>query len=103
MAFRISFVKINYQQQQELQQELQQESLYSKILQIVTVKTSATKDIALALKQKSISGQLYQVIDTLREDLLIEWTIPDTPRSSKQQYKITQRGIAFLQLLHKNN
>jgi hypothetical protein len=23
------------------------------------------------------------------------------PKSSKQQYKITQRGVAFLQLLHK--
>ena len=85
--------------QLELQQELQQETLFTKTLKIIKEKTSATKDIATALGQKSISGQLYQIINQLRELDLITWTIPQKPKSPKQQYKITDRGIAFLQIL----
>ncbi len=99
IAFRVSFVKSNYKQQLELQQELQQESLYSKVLQIAASKTSSAKDIAMVLGQKNISGQLYQVINKLREDQLIAWTIPDKPKSFKQQYKITTRGHVFLRIL----
>ncbi|AFU69555.1 ATP binding protein with AAA and HATPase domains [Psychroflexus torquis ATCC 700755] len=111
IAFRVSFIKKNYQAQlesqlelrHELEHELQHESLFSKTLQIVATKTSATKEIALALGQKNISGYLKKVIGKLLEQQLIEWTIPETPKSSKQQYKITKRGVAFLQLLHKKN
>jgi predicted HTH transcriptional regulator len=123
IAFRVSFINKNYASQQEsqlelqlelrheleheleheLQHELEHESLFSKTLQIVATKTIATKEIALALGQKSISGYLKKVIGKLLEQKLIEWTIPETPKSSKQQYKITKRGVAFLQLLHKKN
>ena len=66
-------------------------------------KTSATKDIAVTLGQKSVSGQLYLVINKLREDQLIEWTIPETPKSSKQQYRITKKGSVFLQIIKNKN
>lgn len=119
VAFRVSFIKSNYKQQLEsqlesqleLQQELQQElrhelrheleheSMYTEVLKIITTKTTATKGIAIALGHKSISGALKKTIAKLQEHRLIEWTIPDKPKSSKQQYKITERGITFLQLL----
>jgi len=110
MAFRVTFVKKNYRKQQELpkelpkelQQELQQESLYSKILYLVQKKTSATKELSESLGQKSISGQLYSVVNKLKEDGLIEWTIPEKAKSSKQKYQITQKGIVFINLLKKN-
>ncbi len=110
MAFRVSFIKKNYKQQQELQQEsqhelqheLQHESLYSKVLRLVQEKTSATKELSELLGQKSISGQLKKSIAKLLNDGLIEWTIPKKAKSSKQKYKITQKGIIFINLLKKN-
>jgi len=102
IAFRVTFIKKNYKQQQELQQELQQESLYSKVLRLVQEKTSATKELSELLGQKSISGQLYSVVSKLKEDGLIEWTIPEKAKSSKQKYQITQKGIVFINLLKPN-
>lgn len=119
IAFRVSFIKTNYTQQLELQQELQlelqqelqlelqhelrheleHESMYTQILLIVKEKTSSKKEISIALGQKSISSQLNKISNKLLEDYLIERTIPNKPSSSKQQYKITNRGILFLQIL----
>lgn len=87
------------EEQQELQQELQQESLYGKVLGKLLQGALSTQEVSTALEQKSISGQLYTVINKLREDALIEWTIPDKPKSSKQQYKLTKRGLAFYALI----
>ena len=87
--------------QQELQQELQQESLYSKILGILLSGALSTQEVSTTLGQKSISGQLYSVINKLREDSLIEWTIPETPKSPNQKYKMTKKGLAFYMLVKK--
>ena len=119
IAFRVTFINKNYQQQQELQhelqhelqyelqhelqqeleQELQQESLYGKVLRLVQKQTSSTQELSTALGQKSISGQLYTTVNKLKEDGLIEWTVPDKPKSSKQQYKTTPKGNLFVKLL----
>jgi len=37
-----------------------------------------------------------QVLNPLIEAGLIEMTIPDKPRSSKQEYRLTQKGRALL-------
>lgn len=86
---------------QELEQELQQESLYGKVLGKLLQGALSTQEVSTALGQKSISGQLYTVINKLREDDLIKWTIPDKPKSSKQKYKLTKRGLAFYALVRK--
>ncbi len=109
IAFRVIFTNKNYKQlqelqyelQYELQHELQQESLYGKVLRLVHTKTSSTQELSLALGQKTISGQLKKVLTKLLIDKLVEWTEPGTARSSKQQYKITEKGNVFLQLLNK--
>ncbi|MBN2742441.1 MAG: putative DNA binding domain-containing protein [Marinilabiliaceae bacterium] len=84
-----------------LQQELHQESLYSKVLSFLSTGTLSTQDISTVLGQKTISGQLYHIINKLREDGLIEWTIPDKPKSSKQRYQLTNKGLVFYTLLKK--
>ncbi|MFZ2634099.1 MAG: hypothetical protein WA081_06515 [Desulfosalsimonadaceae bacterium] len=37
-----------------------------------------------------------QVLKPLIEDGLIEMTIPDKPRSSRQKYRLTEKGRQFL-------
>lgn len=115
MAFRVAFVNQYYSPQQELQQELQHElrhelrhelqheSLVTKVLKIISIKEINTKGIASTLGQKSISGSLKKILNSLLEKSLIEWTIPEKPKSKNQQYRITRRGIAFLLLLGEKN
>lgn len=88
-------------EQQELQQELQQESLYGRILGKFLKGSGSTQDVSKALGQKSISGALYVMMNKLREDGLIEWTIPEKPKSSKQKYKLTKKGLAFYLITRK--
>ena len=51
------------------------------------MKVTSTKELLMALGQKEISGQLYSIVNKLKAQGLIEWTIPDRPKSSKQQYQ----------------
>jgi len=103
LQFQVQFINKEYVAPQELQQELQQEqtepTLYSKVLNIIAEKSLSRKGISMTLKQRSISGQLNAIINALQRDGLIEWTIPEVPKSSKQQFRITARGVAFLKLL----
>ena len=80
---------------------MQQESLYGRILGKFLKGPGPTQDVSKALGQKSISGALYVMMNKLREDELIEWTIPERPKSSKQKYKLTKKGLAFYLLLRK--
>jgi DNA-binding PadR family transcriptional regulator len=68
---------------------------------LVIQKTSSTKELSVALGQKSISGQLKKVVSKLRKDKLVEWTEPDTEQSSNQKYRITEKGNLFLKLLNR--
>ncbi|MDA8125659.1 MAG: transcriptional regulator [Deltaproteobacteria bacterium] len=42
-----------------------------------------------------------QVLNPLLNDELLEMTIPDKPRSSKQKYRLTEKGRAVLESLKK--
>lgn len=82
---------------QELEQELKQETYFSRILFLLMNKPMSRNEISLGLK--SISGHLNRVISELIEKELIDRTIPDKPQSSKQQYKLTDKGIKFIELI----
>lgn len=99
MAFRVSFINTIYTLQQELQQELQQMTMYGKILVQISQQLLSKKQISNELGQKSISGQLNKIISKLVDHSLIERS-EDELSSSKQRYRITNRGIAFLHLLN---
>jgi ATP-dependent DNA helicase RecG len=113
LFFRLSFIRKNYlpdtskeqelqqELQQGLQQELQQETLFSKVFRIIAEKPLSRKEISMTLGQKSISGQLNEVLSRLMENELIERTIKDKPTSSKQKFKISQKGIGYFNILKK--
>lgn len=82
MGFRVTFADRNHQRQQELQQE----SLFSKVLKILLGEPKSRKEISLELGQKSISGQLNEIIKKLNKNDLTNWTIKEKPSSSKQKF-----------------
>lgn len=82
-----------------LNHNLKGETYAMKVLSLVARKPIGKKEISDYFELKAISGYLKETIKDLIEHNLIAWTIPEKPKSPKQQYKITKRGIAFLQIL----
>lgn len=54
------------------------------------------KKIALVFKVSSRAGYFKRFLADLVEDGLIEYTIPDKPRSRLQKYRLTEKGKAVL-------
>ncbi len=48
--------------------------------------------LAEAMGQKAISGQLNKVIRVLVADQTVEFTIPEKPQSRLQKYRLTEKG-----------
>lgn len=72
----------------DVQPESQPESLEDPIMRILTDKPASKVDISRKLGQKQISGQLNKVVRKLLEAGMIEYTIPEKPKSRLQKYKI---------------
>ena len=85
----------------ELRPELQLESrleslLAAKILLRLQSGDAGKSELAEHLGHKSVSGELKKQIKRLSDLGVIEMTIPDKPRSSKQRYRLTGKGMAVL-------
>jgi ATP-dependent DNA helicase RecG len=63
-----------------------------KTLQFCQHKPLSNKEIFIALGYKSLSGNLKKALKRLQEIGLLQYTIPDKPRSQHQQYMLTQKG-----------
>ena len=121
IAFRVTFTNTNFQQQQVEQHEFENElgAIGTKLAlsrhqvgtklapgwnQVVTIldfckNPQSMQAIMHKAEWKDRSKFRNKYIKLLLELQLILMTIPDKPKSSKQQYQITERGLAFLQLL----
>jgi len=57
------------------------------------------QEISEAFGEKQISGGLNRILIKLLEDKFIEHTIPDVKNHPEQEFRLTKRGIVFLELL----
>ncbi len=62
------------------------------ILLGLDLRVQSSKEIAKGLNIETKHGALKRAMKNLRELELIEYTIPDKPNSSKQEYKLTNKG-----------
>ena len=117
LSFQVQFVKRNFKAEiesrqelgqelgQELRQELRQErkekTMFTFILIHLQQESLSRSELANALGLKTISGHLNRTIAKLKEHGLIEFTIPDKSNHPDQKFRITERGIVFIELVKK--
>ena len=123
ISFRVTFTNKNYAQPQELQHELEDELNtigtklglswgqvgtmlapgWHQVKQILEYcrNPQSTQDIMELAKWKNRTKFRNKFINLFLELDLIGMTIPERPKSSKQKYQITKKGIVFLELLNK--
>ena len=66
--------------------------LKSKVLFLLVYGPMSRTELSKRLGQKKPTGQLYNVVRDLLDDQMIEYTLPEIPRSRKQQYRLTEKG-----------
>ena len=76
--------------------ESRPESLRTRVLGLLVGGPLSKADLSGRLGQKQASGQLHEVVSRLVADRLIEYTVPDKPRSRLQKYRLTETGGAAL-------
>ena len=72
-------------------------SLDRRVLALLLDGPMAKSAIARRLGHRSVSGGLNRVIRRLRRDGLVEYTLPEKPNSSRQEYRLTSTGQLALE------
>ena len=73
-----------------------QDSLDVRVLALLVNGPLSKSAIARRLGHRSVSGGLNRVIRRLRRDGHVEYTLPEKPNSSRQQYRLTETGSRVL-------
>ena len=99
MAYQVAY-EVAYQMAQSWPNQGQVEgtsqgqvmSLFVRITSILADKMLSSGDITAALGKEYYSGHLRRIIKMLLSDGIIEYTIPEKPRSRLQKYRLTEKG-----------
>ena len=72
-------------------------SLDRRVLNLLVDGPMSKSAIVRSLGHRSVSGGLNRVIRRLRRDGLVEYTLPEKPNSSRQEYRLTPTGHLVLE------
>ncbi|HBS82992.1 MAG TPA: AAA family ATPase [Halomonas campaniensis] len=72
-------------------------ALAARVLLILQQEPLGKAAMARELGHKGVSGELNKQVGNLRQQQLIEMTLPEKPNSRLQQYRLTPQGQRFLQ------
>ena len=76
----------------EVQPESLPGDLRSKVLNLLIGGSLSKSELSEKLGYKELPGQLNKVFRDLLTDLMIEYTLPEKPRSPYQKYRLTDKG-----------
>ena len=91
--------EVNKEAQERAQNEAQHEvrvkgQVDAHILAVCFPTPLSSAEIAAALGHKQLSGNLRKALPRLRDAGLLEYTIPESPNSRLQRYRLTKKGKA---------
>ena len=66
----------------------------AKVLELLKSVPMSKTELSKNLGQKTVSGQLNEVVRQLVKEQLIEYTLPEKPRSRLQKYRLAEKGRA---------
>ena len=95
-GFKTTIWRAKPPEQIEVQPESFPGDLKSKVLSLLTDGPMSRSELSKKLGQKEVSGQLRKVFKDLLTDGMIEYTLPEKPRSPRQQYRLTEKGEIVL-------
>jgi ATP-dependent DNA helicase RecG len=78
------------------QSKSQREPLNLRISRYLKTQDATAAEISAHLEQKRLSGQLKIVLKEMIVQGLIEYAVPDKPRSRLQRYRLTEKGKEWL-------
>ena len=71
-------------------------SIRERIIAALVDNELSSAELVNAIGQSSLSGKLKLAIKAMLADGLIEYTVPNKPRSRLQKYRLTEKGRTFL-------
>ena len=95
-GFKITIWRATPTEQIKVQPESLPGDLKSKVLNLLADGPMSRSDLSKKLRQKEVSGQLKKVFRDLLTDEMIEYTLPEKPRSPRQKYRLTDNGRSEL-------
>ena len=91
-GFKTTIWRAKPTEQIKVQPESLRGDLKLKVLNLLADRVMSRSELSNELGHKKASGQLYNVVRELLDEQMIEYTLPEKPRSPRQQYRLTDEG-----------
>ena len=102
-GFKITIWRATPPAQIKVQPETLPGDLKSRVLNLLAEGPLSRSELSKKLGQRRASGHLYDVVRDLLDDRMIEYMLPEKPRSPRQKYQLTDKGRTELTNLKSGN